>query len=135
VPDYRTCERVADYSGGCDILHSYTVQEILQNGSGGTFAVCGEGCILWSVGYAFPTGPCYQNLTGTLQVLRPEAILSAQIETLWYEDYIAGLWIDGVNHYAHTGDSCENDGSPTVWVGHDVTDYFRTAGRSRCCSP
>ena len=27
--------------------------------------------------------------------------------------------------------SCENDGSPTVWVGHDITDYFRTAGEKQ----
>jgi conjugal transfer mating pair stabilization protein TraN len=131
VPDYRTCERVADYSGACEILHSYTLQEILQNGSGGSVEACGNGCILWTVGRAFPTGPCYQELTGTLQVLKPEAILSAQIEELWYEDYIAGLWVNGVNHYAHTAGECENDDSPTVWVGHDVTDYFRTAGEKQ----
>jgi conjugal transfer mating pair stabilization protein TraN len=83
------------------------------------------------VGQAFPTGPCYQELTGTMRVLKPAAILSAQIEDLCYEDYIAGLWIDGVNHYSHMAGECENDDSPTVWLGHDVSAYFRTAGEKR----
>ena len=64
VPDIHTCERVADYSGACDIRHAYTIEQILENGSGGSFAACGDGCILWTVGQAFPTGPCYQELTG-----------------------------------------------------------------------
>jgi conjugal transfer mating pair stabilization protein TraN len=59
VPDIRTCERVADYSGACDIRHAYTIEEILANGSGGSFTACGNGCVLWTVGHAFPTGPCY----------------------------------------------------------------------------
>ena len=131
VADHRTCERVVDYSGACEILHSYTVQEILQNGSGGTLADCGNGCVLWTVGQAVPTGPCYQEQSGTLRILMPEAILSAQLEELWYEDYVEGLWVGSVNHYTHTAGACENDDSPTVWLGHDVTDYFSTAGEKR----
>jgi hypothetical protein len=113
-----------DYSGACEIRHEYTI----ELGSGGTFEPCGDGCVLWTVGQSFPTGPCYQELTGTLRVLKPEAILSARLEELWYEDYIAGLWIDGTNHYSHTAGECENDDSPTVWLGHDVSAYFQTAG-------
>jgi conjugal transfer mating pair stabilization protein TraN len=131
VPDIRTCERVADYSGACEILHAYTVQEILQNGSGGTLADCGNGCVLWTVGRAVRTGPCYEEQSGTLQILKPEAILSAQIEDLWYEDYIDGLWVGDTRHYSHTAGRCESDDSPTVWLGHDVTDYFSTAGEKR----
>jgi len=63
-----------------------------------------------------------------MQVLKPEAILSAQLEELWYEDYIAGLWIDGTNYYSHTTGNCENDDSPTVWLGNDVSPYFKTEG-------
>jgi conjugal transfer mating pair stabilization protein TraN len=114
VPDYRTCERVVDYSGACEIRHEYTIEEIFQLGAGGTFEPCGDGCVLWTVGRSFPTGPCYQELTGTLRVLKPEAIQSARLEELWYEDYIAGLWIDGTNYYSHTTGDCENSGSPTV---------------------
>jgi hypothetical protein len=99
VPDYHTCERVVDYSGACEIRHDYTIEEIFALGAGGTFEACGEGCVLWTVGRSFPTGPCYQELTGTMRVLKPEAILSAQLEELWYEDYIAGLWIDGNNYW------------------------------------
>ena len=131
VPDIHTCERLANYSGACDIRHAYSIEQILENGSGGTFETCGDGCVLWTVGRSFPTGPCYQELTGTMRVLKPEAITSAQIEDLWYEDYIAGLWIDGTNHYSHTAGECENDDSPTVWLGHDVTGYFKTAGEKR----
>ena len=131
VPDHRTCERVADYSGACDIRHTYAIEEILRNGSGGTLADCGNGCVLWTVGQAIPTGPCYQEQSGTLHILMPEAILSAQLEELWYEDYIEGLWVGSVNHYTHTAGACENDDSPTVWLGHDVTDYFSTAGEKR----
>jgi hypothetical protein len=54
--------------------------------------------------------------------------LSDQLEELWYEDYIAGLWIDGTNHYSDTTGDCENSGSPTVWLGHDVSAYFKTEG-------
>ena len=128
VPDYRTCERVMDYSGACAIRHSYQLQELFRAGAGGTLTDCGHGCALWTVGEAFPTGPCQQSLTGTMEVLKPEAIQSAQLEEVWYEDYIAGLWIDGVNHYADTAGQCENSDSPTVWLGHDLTGYFKTAG-------
>jgi len=131
VPDIQTCERVADYSGACDIRHAYTIEQILENGSGGSFETCGNGCVLWTVGRAFPTGPCYQELTGTMRVLKPEAITSATIENLWYEDYIEGLWIDGTNYYSHTAGKCENSGSPTVWIGRDVTGYFKRAGEKR----
>jgi len=41
---------------------------------------------------------------------------------------IAGLWIDGTNHYSHTAGECENDDSPTVWLGHDVSAYVKTEG-------
>jgi len=131
VPDYRTCERVVDYSGACEIRHEYTIEEIFALGAGGTFEPCGDGCVLWTVGRSFPTGPCYQELTGTMRVLKPEAILSARLEELWYEDYIAGLWIDGTNHYSHTTGDCENSGSPTVWLGQDVSAYFKTEGEKR----
>jgi hypothetical protein len=57
--------------------------------------------------------------------------LSAQIEDLWYEDYIAGLWIDGSNHLSDMAGECEDDDSPTVWLGHDVSAYFKTAGEKR----
>jgi hypothetical protein len=57
--------------------------------------------------------------------------LSAQIEDLWYEDYIAGLWIDGSNHFSDMAGECEDDDSPTVWLGHDVSAYFKTAGEKR----
>jgi hypothetical protein len=79
VPDYRTCERVVDYSGACEIRHDYTIEEIFALGAGGTFDPCGDGCVLWTVGRSFPTGPCYQELTGTMRVLKPEAILSARL--------------------------------------------------------
>jgi len=131
VPDYRTCERVMDYSGACEIRHEYTIEEIFELGSGGTFEACGDGCVLWTVGRSFPTGPCYQELTGTLRVLKPEAIESAVLEELWYEDYIAGLWIDGTNYYSHTAGECENHAAPTVWLGKDVSAYFQTAGEKR----
>jgi hypothetical protein len=41
---------------------------------------------------------------------------------------IAGLWIDGTNHYSHTAGECENDDSPTGWLGHDVSAYVKTEG-------
>ena len=128
VPAYRTCERVMDYSGACAIRHSYEVREIFRNGSGGTLTDCGHGCTLWTVGRSLPTGACYQALTGTMEVLKPEAIISAQLEEVWFEDYIAGLWVNGVNHYSLTAGACENSDSPTVWLGHDLTGYFKTAG-------
>jgi conjugal transfer mating pair stabilization protein TraN len=128
VPHYRTCERVMDYSGACEIRHSYAIDEIFRTGSGGTLTSCGHDCALWTVGEAFPTGACYQSLTGTLEILTPAAIESAILEEVWYEDYIAGLWIGGVNHYAHVGSQCENKDSPTVALGHDVTAYFQNAG-------
>ncbi len=131
VPDIQTCERLARYSQSCDIRHEYSIEQILENGSGGSFETCGNGCVLWTVGRSLPPGPCYQELTGTMRVLKPEAITSAQIENLWYEDYIAGLWIDGTNHYSHTAGECENEDSPTVWIGRDVTGYFKTAGEKR----
>jgi hypothetical protein len=120
-----------DYSGACEIRHDYTIEEIFELGPGGTFEPCGDGCVLWTVGSSFPTGPCYQELTGTLRILKPEAILGARLEELWYEDYIAGLWIDGTNHYSHTAGDCENDDSPTVRLGHDVSAYFQTEGEKR----
>jgi hypothetical protein len=35
------------------------------------------------------------------------------------------------NHYSHTTGDCENSGSPTVWLGHDVSAYFQTEGEKR----
>jgi conjugal transfer mating pair stabilization protein TraN len=131
VPEYRTCERVMDYSGAREIRHDYRIEEIFELGSGGTFEPCGEGCVLWTVGRSLQPGPCYQELTGIMRVLKPEAIESAVLEELWYEDYIAGLWIDGTNHYSHTAGECDNDDSPTVWLGHDVSAYFQTEGEKR----
>ncbi len=131
VPDIQSCERVMDYSGACEITHDYRIEELFELGAGGTLESCGAGCALWTVGRPFPTGPCYQSLEGSLTVLKPAAIQSAVLEEVWYEDYIEGLWIDGRNHYSHTGGSCENSDSPTVSLGHDVTGYFQSAGEKR----
>lgn len=46
VPDYRTCERVVDYSGACEIGYEYRIEEIFALGSGGTVASCGDGCLI-----------------------------------------------------------------------------------------
>ena len=88
----RTCERVADYSGACDIRHAYTIEQILENGSGGSFETCGNGCVLWKVGRAFPTGPCYQELTGTMRVLN---LLSGETATLPEPDADLALAVKG----------------------------------------
>ena len=96
-------------------------------------AVCGDG--LHAVDRRVtpsPPVPAIRTSPGPCRSSSPRRSSAPRSRTLWYEDYIDGpVGRNGVNHYAHTAGRCENDDSPTVWVGHDVTDYFRTAGEKQ----
>ena len=44
VPDYRTCDRLADRGGSCSVFHDYTILSLVTTWGGATLQSCGSGC-------------------------------------------------------------------------------------------
>lgn len=96
VPDYRTCERVADSSTSCTVFHSYTANLIQHVGGPFNIQSCGPGCIdLWigRMGDNYWSGWCsvFEDSV-TINVQNPDAITSAVIDWATWDDWMQ-IWL------------------------------------------
>ncbi|WP_448205426.1 conjugal transfer mating pair stabilization protein TraN [Azospirillum sp. sgz302134] len=93
LDDIRTCERVNDTSGQCTLIHDYSVG-VLEAVSGETsFESCGEGCLDFYVGkignnYWKGEACGVHNVAVTVRLVAAEAITSATLEYVKWDDYI-----------------------------------------------
>ncbi|CAM5561102.1 hypothetical protein ECAE60S_04543 [Eoetvoesiella caeni] len=140
VPVYEQCERVVDKSAQCEIIHNYDAAVVKHYNGPFNLDTCGEGCTqLWigQVGDNYWGGWCavYEQST-TVTVVNPDAITSAVLEYVEYDDYMQ-VWVGPVgqevkvfngpneNFPPETAGECELSTNWRQNPGIDVTQYFK----------
>ena len=135
IPDYQLCLRQPTVPQSCSATHEVKVEPLLRYVSGnGGLSSCGPGCMdlyvgvvgdnYWSAGCAVFTWEV------TYHVLHPEAIVSATLEDVEFDDH-AQVYYGGNLIYTGSsgwGSPCELRNS---WVDHpnkDVTYAFNSTG-------
>ncbi|MFZ2449252.1 MAG: conjugal transfer mating pair stabilization protein TraN [Methylovulum miyakonense] len=135
VPDYQLCLRQPDVPQHCTETHTVKVEPLLRYVSGmGGLSSCGPGCLDLYVGKVgdnyWSAGCSVFTWEVTYQVLHPEAIVSATLEDVEFDDH-AQVYYGGQLIYTGStgwGGSCELKNS---WVDHpnqDVTPAFNSTG-------
>jgi len=139
IPDYKTCERVADETRNCTLLHAYKAGIINYVSGPMNLASCGDGCLyIWigSIGDDYWEGDCsIFEESISVDVFNPNAVKSATLEYAKWDDYLQvyindnKVWSgpDG-NFPPETVGSCELSTSWEVNPGVDVSGYFRKKG-------
>ena len=135
IPDYQLCLRQPTMPQNCTATHEVKVEPLVSYAAGnGGIASCGPGCLdlyvgivgdnYWSAGCGLFTWQV------TYKVVHPEAIISANLEEVVFDDH-ARVYYD--NQLVYTGSSgwggaCELSNS---WIDHphtDVTYAFNSSG-------
>ena len=135
VPDYQLCLRQPTVPQSCSATHQVKVEPLLHYVSGnGGLSSCGPGCMDLYVGVVgdnyWSAGCAVFSWQVTYTMLHPEAIVSATLEDVEFDDH-AQVFYDG--NLIYTGSSgwgapCELKRS---WVDHpnkDVTFAFNSTG-------
>lgn len=145
--DIRTCDRPASFSGECTLYRQLLGGVLRHTGGPLGVASCGPGCMQIYVGeigdnYRHATCGMFETST-TFDVISPEAVISATVEYVKYDDFIllsinntptwAGpfggdrLQIEGgrVRYTANDTASCEQRTEFEGWPGTDITRYFK----------
>ena len=135
VPDYQLCLRQPTVPQSCSATHQVKVEPLLSYVSGnGGLSSCGPGCMDLYVGVVgdnyWSAGCAVFSWQVTYTMLHPEAIVSATLEDVEFDDH-AQVFYDG--NLIYTGSSgwgapCELKRS---WVDHpnkDVTFAFNSTG-------
>ena len=135
VPDYQLCLRQPTVPQSCSATHQVKVEPLLRYVSGnGGLSSCGPGCMDLYVGVVgdnyWSAGCAVFSWQVTYTMLHPEAIVSATLEDVEFDDH-AQVFYDG--NLIYTGSSgwgapCELKRS---WVDHpnkDVTFAFNSTG-------
>jgi conjugal transfer mating pair stabilization protein TraN len=145
IPEYERCQRVVDQSADCEVVHDYDASVVKHHDGPYNLKSCGEGCTeLWigKVGNNYWEGNCkiFEEQT-SVQVSNPEAIISATLEYVKWDDYIKVLvgepgkevqvWNGPNNNFPpETGGKCELktewESTPNV----DVTNIFKRQNRN-----
>lgn len=139
TPDYQYCERVNDLSGSCQIAHDYTVGVVKHVAGPLNLTSCGDGCLdVWigTVGDDYWAGSCtiFEQAI-KLDVVNPNAIVSANIEYAKWDDYMQ-IWLNSAkvwsgpngNFPPETAGACELATSWATNPNVDVTPYFKQKG-------
>lgn len=143
-PQYETCERVTDKSGGCEITHDYEAAVVKYHDGPFNLSECaGEyGCSdLWigTVGDNYWSGNCsiFEEYT-EIKVVNPDAITSATLVRAKWDDYMQ-IWIGEPGKEKKVWQGPNNDFPPetagacelaTSWDENpnlDLTQYFKNA--------
>lgn len=135
VPDYQLCLRQPTIPSSCTATHQVQVEPLLTyvTGNGG-ISSCGPGCMDLYVGVVgdnyWSAGCSVFTWQVTYNVIHPEAITSATLEMVEFDDH-ARVYYGGNLIYTGSsgwGGSCELSKS---WVDHpntDVTYAFNSTG-------
>ncbi|MEO1065430.1 MAG: conjugal transfer mating pair stabilization protein TraN [Actinomycetota bacterium] len=139
VPDLRTCERILTPPALCTLTHDYGFELVAV--TGGTYSAesCGPGCLdLWvgTVGNDYWSGACTVHEAAiTLDVLNPDAVISATLDRVVYDDHHQ-VWLDDSLVWQsrwgfppETTGLCERGASNDTGPAVDVTARFREQGR------
>lgn len=141
VPDYQVCERVTDRSADCEVTHEYDAEIIKYHDGPFNMQSCGDDCIeLWigKVGDDYWSGWCsiFEEFT-QVRVDNPEAITSATLEYVKYDDYMQ-VWVGKAGQETKVWQGPNNNFPPetpgdcelsTSWEQNpntDVTQYFKS---------
>lgn len=136
VPEYAYCDRVVSPVEQCELLHDYDVGVLEVAGGGGSVASCGPGCLELSVGQVgdnYWAGNCTVfEQSSLINVLNPEAIVSATLEQATWDDYMQ-IWVDGEqiwqgpngNFPPETAGACELSTSWNEALDVDLTQTFQ----------
>jgi conjugal transfer mating pair stabilization protein TraN len=139
APDYKYCERINDLSGTCEVAHDYKVGVVKHVSGPLNLTSCGEGCLdVWigTVGDDYWAGSCTVYEQGIkLDVVNPDAVLSANIEYAKWDDYMQ-IWLNNAKVYSgpnlnfppETPGPCELATSWEVNPNVNVTPYFKQKG-------
>ncbi len=135
VPDYQLCLRQPTVPQSCTASHQVTVDPLLTYVSGnGGLSNCGPGCMdlyvgvvgdnYWSAGCAVFTWQVTYN------VLHPEAIISATLADVEFDDHARVFYGGNLIYTGSTGwgGACELSKN---WVDHpntDITSVFNSTG-------
>ncbi|MCD2450520.1 conjugal transfer mating pair stabilization protein TraN [Methylicorpusculum oleiharenae] len=134
VPDYQLCLRQPTVPQSCTATHEVRVEPLLTFVSGtGGLSSCGPGCLdvyIGRVGNNYWSAGCGLFIWQvTYNVLHPEAITSARLEHVVYDDQTR-LFFDG--NLIYTGASgwgaCELSKSWVEYPNRDVTYAFNSSG-------
>ncbi|MBS4050658.1 MAG: conjugal transfer protein TraN, partial [Methylomonas sp.] len=135
VPDYQLCLRQPTVPQSCTATHQVNVETLLSFVSGnGGMSSCGSGCMDLYVGRVgdnyWSSGCGIFNWEVTYNVLHPEAIISATLEDVEFDDHARVYYGGNLIYTGSTGwgGSCELSNS---WVDHpnrDVTYAFNSTG-------
>ena len=143
VPDYQTCERVNDPSGNATIQHFYESGVVKRIAGPLNLASCGDNCLyVWigTVGDNYWPGNCtIIEESITLDVVNPEAILSATLDYAKFDDYFQ-VWLNDAKVWSgplgdtfppETEGTCELATSWEMSLNTDVTSNFTAGGQLR----
>ncbi len=135
VPDYQLCLRQPTVPQSCTATHQVNVETLLSFVSGnGGMSSCGSGCMDLYVGRVgdnyWSAGCGIFNWEVTYNLLHPEAIISATLEDVEFDDHARVYYGGNLIYTGSTGwsGSCELSNS---WVDHpnrDVTYAFNSTG-------
>lgn len=136
IPNYKTCERIANYGGDATFTHDYKVGVVEYVSGQPNYQSCGRGCLyIWvgTVGNDYWSGNCriYEEYT-RFRVINKEAITSAVIERATFDDYFQIYFNDDLI-WTHTpgvfppetAGACERSTSWNVNPNTDVTAKFQ----------
>jgi conjugal transfer mating pair stabilization protein TraN len=135
IPDYQLCLRQPSVPQNCTATHEVKVEPLLSYVSGnGGLSSCGPGCMdlyVGVVGDNYWSADCAVfSWQVTYNVLHPEAIISATLEDVEFDDHARVFYGGSLIYTGSTGwgGSCELSNS---WVDHpnkDVTYAFNSTG-------
>ncbi|MEI8574971.1 Mating pair stabilization protein TraN, partial [Methylomonas sp. WH-1] len=135
IPDYQLCLRQPTVPQSCTATHQVSVVPLLSFVSGdGGISNCGPGCMDLYVGRVgdnyWSSGCAVFTWQVTYNVLHPEAIVSATLEDVEFDDHARVYYGGNLIYTGSTGwgGACELSNS---WVDHpnrDVTYAFNSAG-------
>lgn len=96
VPKYERCQRVMDQSADCEVLHDYDASVVKHFDGPFNLKSCGPDCTEMWIGKVddnYWKGWCtiYEESTRVI-VSNPEAIVSATLEYVKYDDYMQ-VWV------------------------------------------
>lgn len=145
VPDYKFCEKINTPNQREDLYHDYEVFpfiELVNRAGGGASpvsqsgsATCGPGCIeiyVGQIGDNYWTGTCTEHVQNVqLRIIRPEALISASIIDIRWDDHTQ-LTVNGdvvftsPDGYPQPGPSCELETSNVLESQIDITSAVRS---------
>ena len=136
VPDYQLCLRQPTIPQYCTATHSVALEPLLRFAGGdGGFSSCGPGCMDLYIGQQgdnYWSGNCATfSSSASYTVLHPEAIISATLEEVDYDDYTRVFFAGNLLFTGSTGwggTPCDKKTSFVDQPNQDVTYAFSSGG-------